>query len=375
LRVIWLDEVSVLIAAVSGRAIAAAARRAGFVPLVADLFGDLDTSVIAAATAIVPGTPAEGLVASALLEALDRLAIGRRIAGLIYGSGFEHRPALLDRLAQRYDLLGNSGATVARLKDPFAFAKLCARLDISHPEVRGDAAPGPDWIIKRRGGAGGGHIRAAREGQLARNREYLQRRVAGEPVSALFLANGTQSLVLGFSRQWADPTARQPFRYGGAARPARVHNAEAMAESISRIVAEVGVVGLNSADFLIRPDGYDLVEINPRPGATLDLYPHPDLLRIHVAACKGRLWEGRLPPEPPTFSGAAAAAVVYAPTAFELAAQFAWPAWTADHQRPGPVRSGAPLCTVIAEAEEAEMAQELVARRKLEVLTLAGAVQ
>ena len=36
---------TVLIAAISGRALAASARRGGYVPLVADFFGDADTLV------------------------------------------------------------------------------------------------------------------------------------------------------------------------------------------------------------------------------------------------------------------------------------------------------------------------------------------
>ena len=37
------DPLSLLIAAISGRAIAQSARRAGFMPLVADFFADVDT--------------------------------------------------------------------------------------------------------------------------------------------------------------------------------------------------------------------------------------------------------------------------------------------------------------------------------------------
>src|SRR5690348_8372335 len=96
-RVNSLDSPLVLIAAITGRALAAAARRSGMTPLVADLFGDLDTRAIAGAVATVPGTPTQGPRAAALVEALERLTAGRRVIGLVCGSGFEHRPRLLDQ--------------------------------------------------------------------------------------------------------------------------------------------------------------------------------------------------------------------------------------------------------------------------------------
>jgi predicted ATP-grasp superfamily ATP-dependent carboligase len=336
-------------------------------PLVADLFGDQDTRVIAAANEVVPGTLAHGPSAGPLFAALERLAAGRNIAGLVTGSGFEHRPHLLDKLSQRYRLLGNAGTAVRRLKDPFAFAEICRQLGIPHPEIHRAIAPLPGWLIKRAGAAGGTHIRAVREGERLRRREYSQQLRAGEPISALFLANGTHNLTLGFSRQWPDPTPDRPFRFGGAARPVAPACAARMLQAIVAIVQEVGLLGLNSADFLVRENEFDLLEINPRPGATLDIYRHPSLFRLHVAACAGEL-----PSQAPIFAGAAACAVVYAQRTFELTAGFPWPDWVADRQAPGPVVQDAPFCTVVAEAEEITMSQELVARRKAEVLALAG---
>ena len=57
----------VLIAAVSGRALAAAARRAGFRPCVLDLFGDADTRRLTAGRVRVVGTLQRGFDEAALL--------------------------------------------------------------------------------------------------------------------------------------------------------------------------------------------------------------------------------------------------------------------------------------------------------------------
>ena len=100
----------VLVAALSGRALAAAARRAGDVALVLDLFADQDTAQLAGRCVKLPGAGA-GFDPAALLAAVERLAPAAR--GLVYGAGLEHDPALLAAIAARLPLLGNAPATVA----------------------------------------------------------------------------------------------------------------------------------------------------------------------------------------------------------------------------------------------------------------------
>ncbi len=95
-----------LIAAQSGRALAAAARRAGYAPLVADLFEDDDTRALAARTARLPGSVGRAPGRAALLRTLGQLSAGSRPIG-IAGTGFETRPDLLDAVSERYPLLGN----------------------------------------------------------------------------------------------------------------------------------------------------------------------------------------------------------------------------------------------------------------------------
>lgn len=361
----------VLIAALSGRALAASARRAGYRPLVADLFCDLDTRGTAEAC-IRAGSLPRGFGRNRLLAALAELAAGRAPVGVVYGAGFEDRPPLLAALARRHRLLGNSAETVARTKDPLGFAALCRAHGVPHPPTV-LAPEGPGWIAKRVGGSGGAHIGRMCRGQRLRRNFYAQRRVAGRPVSALFLGDGGRGVVLGFSAQWPAPLPHRPYRYGGAVRPADVapRRIRAMAEAVLRLIAPLGLRGLNSADFLLREDGFDLLEINPRPGATLDIHPDTEgqLFTQHIEACRGSL-----PACLPVARGAGAAGIVYAPMPLRLADDFAWPDWASDRPPPGDtVPLHAPLCTVRAEAADAETARALVAQRTRIILALAGA--
>jgi uncharacterized protein len=350
-----------LVAALSGRALAAAARRAGDSVVVLDLFADEDTAHYAARCIQLP--PAgPGFDGDALLAAVDALAPAAQ--GLVYGAGFERHPALLAALARRVPLIGNPPETVAAVKDPLRFAALLARLGLPHPETRREPPPDADrWLRKEAGGAGGGHVITAAGAGTAPG-SYFQRRVAGRPLSALFAANGRGARLLGFSEQWAAATAEAPFRFGGCAGPVMPAPplAAAIADACGALAAAAGLVGLNSLDLLVAADGFHLIEINPRPGATLDLFDGdagPSLWRIHLDAVAGRL-----PASLPAPAMARAAAILYAPGALTIPRGMAWPRWASDRGPPGSrVPRGGPVCTVHAAAENVAAARAQVARR------------
>jgi uncharacterized protein len=337
---------SVLIAAASGRALAAAARRSGYRPLVVDFFDDDDTRALAAATAQI-ADPERGFVADELLSQLRQLAIGENPVGLVYGSGFEDRPEILDRLAQHFFVFGNKAGIVAQAKDPCGLAALCAKYDIPHPQIRFDPPCDPEtWLIKRRGGGGGIHIRSAEQG--AGPEDYYQRRVVGVPVSILLLADGAEVQILGASSQWTATSSAMPFRFGGAVRPALCSEARLvrLADAARTIAQGLSLVGLNSVDFLVDTDSYHLLEVNPRPGATLDIFADAEgaLFAAHLAACRSHL-----PARPLVFTKAAATAIAYAPCELPSMPALTWPDWCKDQQRPGTVlRAGDPVCTLSA---------------------------
>jgi predicted ATP-grasp superfamily ATP-dependent carboligase len=351
-----------LIVALSGRSLAAAARAAGYRPLVADLFGDLDTRLSAEAVEVVQGGLRHGLTAKAVNRAARSLARGRDPVALVYGSGFDARPATLSALRKRWPFAGNEPALVEELKRPSAFAALCASLDVPHPQIRRDPPRHPEgWLRKRAGGSGGAHVHPAEADRHARG-DYYQRRVDGETISLSFLANGLDAAPLGFTRQWADPAPGSPFRYGGAVRlrPSDVPDREAM-KAVARKFARHGLKGLNSADFLVSAERWWLLEINPRPGASFDVFSDRsgELLEAHVRACAGEL-----PKQDFAFEGFRAAAVVYASRAVSAIPAIDWPEWSADRQPPGTtVAEGEPLCTALASGPTADAAVSLVAAR------------
>lgn len=341
-----------LIAAISGRALAAAAQRAGYRSLVMDMFCDSDTAVLAERMAGIPGSLQEGIDGEKLISEMKRLAGTSRPDAVVLGSGFERKADLVDDIARHFPLAGNGGPAIRRVKDPWLLANDCAELGIPHPTFRWTPPPDPEnWIAKTAGGAGGAHIKRAHDGGAAPGR-YFQRFVDGTNISALFVADGNAARIVGFSRQWTSPAPSTPYRYGGAVRLKRFDRASAatITDWLSRLAHRAGLLGLCSADFIRAKDGYRLIEINPRPGATLDIFDSADapLLEAHLRACRGQAF--RLP----SFDDCMASMVAYASRPLPDFPRIAWPDWTADRQSPGTrLITGDPICTVFARGPSA----------------------
>ncbi|KQT47495.1 hypothetical protein ASG43_10380 [Aureimonas sp. Leaf454] len=364
-----------LIATFSGRSIAASARRARYRPLVADLFADNDLRDVAADLRIVRGDFVDGFDGGDLLSALEDLARGRDPVGVLCGPGFEDRPELLDAIAERWRLLGNTGDTVRRLKDPRSFAALCAGLGIAHPEIRMEPPAGgaaSEWLVKRVGAAGGLHIGFLGTREPAPDR-YYQRHVEGARRSALFVAANGKARILGFSEQWPSPSETEPFRYGGACGPIALDPATSAAveRAIRGIAAELpALVGLGSADFIVPDEGEPwLLEINPRPGATMDVFERdgtPALVAVHLDACEGRLPEAPLRPD-----GVRAAGFAYCDVDTVTIGAVDWPSFVSDRPVPGTtIRRGEPLFTLKADGASADDAITLFAARLSQMKTM-----
>lgn len=352
-----------LIVSASGRALAQSAARAGLKAVVLDLFNDTDLRGLCVASERVASVSGK-FDARRLLAAAHRLCPPQRCAGLVYGSGFESRTGLLAQLARGRRLLGNAPDTVARVKDPILFSELLDSLGILHPQVRLEPpADVAGWLVKRTGGAGGSHVKAARQRHRARAQRYFQKWQAGRTLSVLFIANGREARLIGFNEQWTATAAKGGrYCYGGAV--SRIGVARALqahvAGLLARLVHATGLTGLNGLDFILdaRGDAH-VLEINPRPPATIELYDaDAGLLSLHLRACGGEL------PQMPQLGRARAHAIVYAGAALQLPASMTWPQWCTDLPDCGSfIAAGAPVCSVHAEARASEAARELVGLR------------
>ena len=356
----------ILVVAVSGRALAASAARAGRSVVVLDYFADRDTCALALACRSVVSGQALRFDRRLLLATADTLAPAGVSAGLIYGSGFEGRTALLARLATGRRLYGNSAGVVAAVRRPAAFFPLLDRLGIRYPEVRYTAPTDPrGWLVKEPGGAGGTRVRPADRRRVAAS-AYFQRHAPGRVCSVLFLADRHRASVVGFNEQWTSPArARLPYLFGGAVGRIVLHSAvEADIRSrLDALVEATGLVGLNGVDFLLDEDRWSVLEVNPRPTATMELYD-PDyergLLEAHLRAC-----DGELPSVTAPAGSSRASSIVHAAHPWQVSEGFSFPEWCRDIPQVGlRIATGDPVCTVHAEAAAPDLAVALVRQRQ-----------
>lgn len=363
---------TVLIAALSGRTLAASARRAEFIPLVVDAFGDEDTRAHAGATRFLKSALRTGFRQRTLLAALaavEREAT-RPAIGLVLGSGFEAAPKLTAALARRYSLLGNGPHAIDRSKNPVTLFPLLNSLSVPHPAWRLEAPQDMSgWLRKRTGGSGGTHITSCTNETRGCQDCYFQRVITGTALSVLAVADYERVNVVGISRQWCAGVEPRPYRYGGATGPFRPEPSveAAMIANVTTVARALGLIGLLSFDFMLAGDTTYLLDVNPRPSATLDIFDDEagSLFRAHIAACAGE--KANLISQ--RAQGARAAAILYADESPLTVNPFVWPNWVADRPRTGTrIPQAFPIATVFGEGTDAADA-ELKCRERLDELS------
>ncbi len=356
---------TIVIAALSSRIYVEAAAKAGYDVIAIDAFSDIDVKKLARESFQVDLVENQ-LDSSRLIEILDGLNL-QCVVGFCYGAGFEKQTPLLTELSERLPVLGNSAKVVDNCKMPERFFGTCKELDVPFPEVAYQRpAEGKDWIAKRIGGSGGGHIKLLKDSAQSHDADvYYQKLQRGVLISCLFLVNKSGVDVIGVNEQWIDGSFIEPYRYGGAVSHADISQKvkKRLIDYVRRLSNALGLIGINSCDAIYNGDDVYVLEINPRLSASMDLYPSANLMKMHIAACQNSLESQDMVS---AFGAVRSRAhqIVYARQALKLKNDIIWPEWVSDVPAAGAdIYEGAPICTVVAEAETASLAKALVADR------------
>jgi len=309
-----------------------------------------------------------------------------QFAGFVYGSGFEAQPDLLQKVTALIPVIGNSSTTLAAAKNLSVFFATLQKLNIKHPETFEQLPVAVDsslYLRKLSGGSGGVHIKPAASVQSHwLEQHYFQRKLEGLPVSLLFIANGAEIEVVGFNEQWVSASADMPFRYGGAVSHAALSVAvqQQLLDAARQLTIAFGLHGLNSLDAIVHRVSVSIeqmyvLEINPRLSATVDLYDNNGVLfEHHVQACVHRQLAGPSQGQDKYEAVSKAHAVVYADIDVMLNTEMVWPSWATDTpiQLDAPLKivAGAPVCSVLAYADNADAAKKEVLARVQQIKNL-----
>jgi predicted ATP-grasp superfamily ATP-dependent carboligase len=356
--------------------LAQAAKNTGLKLLVIDLFADLDTQCYAEDFQQIAS-----LAEQDLAPAVDYFIQSYAVNHVIYGSGFECFPESLRYLNSRLIVLGNHPDVFARQLDKPAFFSTLDDLSIPYPEVAFSApACADDWLIKPMRGQGGIGIKHYHANDEAKAPVYWQKFQAGMPHSVLFLADGQQVQVVGFNSQWPIRLSEtQEFVFSGVVNCTDLpdkHKAQ-VADWLKQMVPAFVLKGLSSLDFIQADDCSYVLEINPRPSASMQLYDE-DLLVRHIQACEGALGATSVAQSlalrglksPPQIGYQ----VVYAEQDLIIPSQFEWPPWCMDLPKPGNMcRAGQPICSIIAHQKNSQsVAEQLRAKQQHIISKLKG---
>jgi predicted ATP-grasp superfamily ATP-dependent carboligase len=183
-------------------------------------------------------------------------------------------------------------------------------------------------------------------------------------MSALFIGAHGSARVIGFAQQLTCSIGQLSFVHAGSIGPVELPPAveAGVRAAIAALCARAGLTGINSCDFLLDGDSFELLEINTRPSSTMTLYETaaPDawprgLLACHMDACR----HGRLPAEQARATWCAGQLVLFAPHAFAVSQAFSHACLRDPRCRDVPmpgtlVEAGQPVCTLLVRAASAD---------------------
>jgi uncharacterized protein len=339
----------ILIVAVSARMLAEMAVRSGHTVVAFDRFGDMDLRALCPSRG-VPGPMAE------IVEA----AAGAQAPSVVCGAGLENRPDLVERLADGRELLGCAPSVLARVRDPDVLGASLRAAGFPYPRTytppvqnRRSSVGGHDprssgsghdarWLRKPVRGGGG---RGVREwgGEELPDGVMLQERIDGVPCSVAAVGDGSEAVVLGVTEQLIGREALGGSGFAWCGNVIRPSMPEADA-ICSHLAADFGLVGLFGVDFVWDGEHAWVVEVNPRPTGSLELFG-AGAFDAHLEACAGRLPARAAPAD-----GAAGKAIVYATHDTDAGETGDWPArGIRDVPHPGErIAAGHPICTLLA---------------------------
>jgi uncharacterized protein len=353
----------ILIAGYSVRALAESAVNAGYAVRALDNFGDQDLRALAQANSLredfsVHYSPA------ALYEA------GRRLGcpAIIYTSNLENYPEIISRFAADRRLIGNSPHALWSVRDwKNLFYKL-RQAEFPIPETacactECPSDPNARWLIKPVL-SGGGHGVSYYQGEpFDERKSILQRYLPGKSCSASFVANGADAVVIGISQQLVGVPqfGVQDFRYCGSILPLPEMLDPAIGYSIlkqtrriaSFLAREFGLTGVNGFDFILNNDRVQLIEVNPRYAASMELIERAyglSIFHMHFqAAAECRLPDFALE-SGLLQSGFLGKCILFSDRNASMPESLNWREWDMrDVPAPGEkMHAGSPICTLFA---------------------------
>lgn len=336
-----MPENTIIIIANSGRMLAQMAKNSGYDVVVIDCFSDTDTQILSLECIKV-----DSLALDSIKPAVCHLASQYKRSFAIVGSGFERYFSSLKYLHQKLKVLGNTPSVFSAVQNKPDFFSTLKQLKIPYPESYFQVPELKNgWLVKPMQGEGGLGIKKFKSLSETHANCYWQRFISGIPLSVLFIANGSGFKICGFHQQNIASISDNEFVFSGViSQPELDEEIKIQLNHwVSSLVKEFGLIGLNSIDFILDSDQCYVLEINPRPSASMQLYDS-NLVTGHINSCLYQSLDIDINIE--TYS---AYQIVFAETKVVIKKEIKWPKWVVDRpQAESIINTGMPICSIIA---------------------------
>ncbi|MBI3580949.1 MAG: ATP-grasp domain-containing protein [Nitrospinae bacterium] len=205
---------------------------------------------------------------------------------VIFCSPVESFPDFVEKASETRRVFNSPPPAVLKSRD-FGFLRKFAGDGISAPEFEADAdgRARQGWIIKQAKSAGGAGVR--KDDGVLREGEYRQKFVEGGSVGAIFFSSGSGTKFCGVAAH-----INEGYRFAGCVYPAEADPEAlgAVARFGQRFAEAVELVGWWGADFILGEGAPNLLEVNPRFTAGMELMARAhgiDLAGTQAAAFSG----------------------------------------------------------------------------------------
>ncbi len=270
----------ILIVAPSTRAIAESAKKAKYNFATIDFFGDIDQKEICENYSLREEKleyTIENLFKYSLSKSKD-------FTHIVYGSGFENYPELIEKYERNFFLLGNPAKIVKEVRDWWNFFKTLKKLGIAYPETEIIKAEElkeiqGKYIVKPLKTGGGKRISFLNNIEEKDEKLLLQEFIEGKNVSSCIVGN----FFIGGSEQLL-----HNFKYLGNIAP---FETEELKEASIKIAETFKLIGVNGIDFVISESNeLYAIEVNPRITGAMEVLEKAygiNLFDLHVKSCLG----------------------------------------------------------------------------------------
>lgn len=350
---------SVLIVANSARMLAQQASGLGFLVWVIDCYADFDTQKFSNKCIKV-----DSLAVDQVRKAIDKLTDNFEMTHVVYGSGLEPFQDTLAFLDMRFFLLGNKPDVFLAVQNNVGFFSKLTELTIPHPETtfQPPASEG-NWLIKPLLGQGGVGIERYSKIEDKFKSQLWQRYIEGISMSVLFVANGADYQIIGFNKLVSSKVGKNEFIFSAVMNQPAIckHIRKAVTSWLVSLVKYFSLNGMNSLDFIVSDGECYLLEINPRPSASMQLYSDV-FLKAHINSCLPAKSEIIQPST--VYSGYK---IIFATTEYKIKDKINWPEWAADIPYVGSkIHIDMPICSIIAHGiNELQVEKSLQTREKI----------